>query len=86
MTKTDFLKNNRGINDGSDLPEDLLNDIYDEIQTNEIRMKDEIEQESLLSLTIGGSGIAATLANVGRDTQKEAYITQTTGILNRTEV
>src|SRR5437762_13426048 len=28
MTKQDFIKNNRGINDGSDLPEDYLIEIY----------------------------------------------------------
>lgn len=86
MTKTDFVRNNRGINDGSDLPEDLLNAIYDEIQLNEIRMKDEVEQGALLALSASTPGIAATLANVGRDVQKEAYITQTTGILHKTEV
>ncbi|THG97613.1 hypothetical protein EW026_g4418 [Hermanssonia centrifuga] len=41
MTKLDFKKNNRGINDGSDLSEELLSSIYDEIVNNEIRMKDE---------------------------------------------
>ena len=86
MTKADFVRNNRGINDGSDLPEDLLSAIYDEIQLNEIRMKDEVEQGSLLALSASTPGIAATLANVGRDIQKEAYITQTTGILHKTEV
>ena len=35
----DFLKNNRGINDGADLPEGYMCDLYDRIQTNEIKMK-----------------------------------------------
>ena len=43
MTKADFTRNNRGINDGNDLPEDFLSSIFDEITTNEIRMKDEVE-------------------------------------------
>lgn len=34
-----FLKNNRGINDGADLPEDYMCDLYDRILTNEIKMK-----------------------------------------------
>jgi brefeldin A-inhibited guanine nucleotide-exchange protein len=86
MTRADFVKNNRGINDGSDLPEDFLSRIFDEIHSNEIRMKDEVEQGALLALNqAGSSGLAASLANVGRDIKKEAYITQTTGILNRTE-
>lgn len=85
MTKADFVKNNRGINDGMDLPEDFLSPIYDEIQSNEIRMKDEMEQDSLSS-NAAVPGIAATLANVGRDFRREAYMTQTAGILHRTEV
>ncbi|KAJ3328889.1 guanine nucleotide exchange protein for ADP-robosylation factor [Blyttiomyces sp. JEL0837] len=41
MTKSDFLKNNRGIDEGKDLPAELLEAIFDEIQTNEIVLKDE---------------------------------------------
>lgn len=35
----DFLRNNRGINDGADLPEDYLTDLYNRIVNNEIKMK-----------------------------------------------
>ncbi|KAF4363911.1 hypothetical protein G4B88_004211 [Cannabis sativa] len=38
MTKADFLRNNRGIDDGKDLPEEYLGSIYDHIVKNEIRM------------------------------------------------
>ncbi|XP_047311695.1 brefeldin A-inhibited guanine nucleotide-exchange protein 1-like isoform X2 [Impatiens glandulifera] len=38
MTKADFIRNNRGINDGKDLPEEYLVAIYDQIVKNEIRM------------------------------------------------
>ncbi|KAJ3412218.1 guanine nucleotide exchange protein for ADP-robosylation factor [Chytridiales sp. JEL 0842] len=41
MTKADFLKNNRGINEGSDVPDEILGAIFDEIQSNEIVLKDE---------------------------------------------
>ncbi|KAH6598916.1 hypothetical protein BASA50_003422 [Batrachochytrium salamandrivorans] len=46
MTKADFLKNNRGIDEGKDLPALLLEQIFDEIQSNEIVMKDEIPDKS----------------------------------------
>jgi brefeldin A-inhibited guanine nucleotide-exchange protein len=82
MTKVDFMRNNRGINDNADLPEEFLSGIYDEIVSNEIRMKDEIE----LGVVANGPGFAAALANVGRDLQKEAYIMQTSGMANKTEV
>jgi Sec7-like guanine-nucleotide exchange factor len=82
MSKADFVKNNRGINDGNDLPEEFLSSIYDEILINEIRMKDEIET----SITAAGPGLANALANVGRDLQKEAYVMQSNGMANKTEV
>lgn len=86
MTKADFVKNNRGINDGTDLPEEFLASIYDSIYTEEIRMKDEIETSMLMSLPSASPGLAGALANVGRDLQKEAYIMQSTGMANKTEV
>ena len=39
MTKADFIRNNRGIDDGKDLPEEYLGDLYDQIVRNEIKMK-----------------------------------------------
>ncbi|KAK7258281.1 hypothetical protein RIF29_23852 [Crotalaria pallida] len=38
MTKADFIRNNRGIDDGKDLPEEYLGAIYDQIVKNEIKM------------------------------------------------
>lgn len=39
MTKEQYIKMNRGINDSKDLPEEYLSAIYDEIADNEIKMK-----------------------------------------------
>ena len=39
MTKEQYIKMNRGINDSKDLPEDYLSAIYDEIAQSEIKMK-----------------------------------------------
>eukprot|EP00178_Gracilaria_changii_P007168 TRINITY_DN2296_c0_g1_i1.p1 TRINITY_DN2296_c0_g1~~TRINITY_DN2296_c0_g1_i1.p1 ORF type:complete len:1906 (-),score=278.66 TRINITY_DN2296_c0_g1_i1:1635-7238(-) len=38
MTKVDFIKNNRGINDGGDLDPKFLGNLYDRITTTEIRL------------------------------------------------
>jgi brefeldin A-inhibited guanine nucleotide-exchange protein len=84
MTKAQFVKNNRNINDDADLPEEFLFEIYDEIQMNEIRMKDEMD--TALALPTTGPGLANALANVGRDLQKEAYVMQSSSMANKTEV
>lgn len=39
MTKEQFVKNNRGINDSRDLPKEYLEGIFDAIEKEEIRMK-----------------------------------------------
>ncbi|KAJ3679015.1 hypothetical protein LUZ60_017026 [Juncus effusus] len=39
MSKADFIRNNRGIDDGKDLPEEYLSTLYDQIVKNEIKMK-----------------------------------------------
>ena len=85
MTMADFIKNNRGINDGQDLPEELLSGIYDDIVNNEIRMKDEVDAALGLT-TASGPGIAGSLVTVGRDLQREAYMLQSSGMANKTEV
>ncbi|CAM0909962.1 unnamed protein product [Alopecurus aequalis] len=38
MSKADFLRNNRGIDDGKDVPEAYLSALYDQIVSNEIKM------------------------------------------------
>ncbi|KAF8494160.1 Sec7-domain-containing protein [Russula emetica] len=84
MTMADFIKNNRGINDDQDLPEELLSSIYDDIVNNEIRMKDEMDA-ALGQATASGPGIAGALVTVGRDLQREAYMLQSSGMANKTE-
>lgn len=39
MTKEDYIRMNKGINDNKDLPEEYLSQIYDEIRSSEIKMK-----------------------------------------------
>ena len=41
MSKAEFFRNNRGIDDGKDLPEDFLGSLYDRILKNEIKIKDD---------------------------------------------
>ena len=39
MSKEDYIKMNRGINDSKDLPREYLEAIYDEIASSEIKLK-----------------------------------------------
>lgn len=81
MTLQDFIKNNAGIDDGKNLPEDFLSALYDEIQRHEIKMQDEVAQPP-----VPQTGIASAIATVGRDLQREAYVLQSESMVNRTEV
>jgi len=90
MTKEDFIKNNRGINDNADLPDEYLIGIYDDIVHNEIVLKSEREAAAALGITpqkTGGiaAGLGQALATVGRDLQREAYLQQSEEISHRSE-
>ncbi|CAN0824546.1 Brefeldin A-inhibited guanine nucleotide-exchange protein 2 [Linum grandiflorum] len=41
MSADDFIRNNRGIDDGKDVPEEYLRSLYERISTNEIKMKED---------------------------------------------
>ncbi|RUP52408.1 hypothetical protein BC936DRAFT_143684 [Jimgerdemannia flammicorona] len=98
MTKSEFIKNNRGINDNADLPEELLESIYDEINENEIKMKDEVEAAAGATIISNSSGLGplgqlniASLQNalvsvgLGRDTKRDAQQAVTEEMGSKTE-
>ena len=41
MSPDDFIRNNRGIDDGKDLPPEYLKSLYERISKNEIKMKED---------------------------------------------
>ena len=63
MTLEQFIRNNRGINDGADLPVEFLTELYYEIKNNEIQVKQDHLHDG-----IGGAdaldGILAKAHNV----------------------
>ncbi|KAI8626588.1 Sec7-domain-containing protein [Xylariaceae sp. FL1651] len=90
MTKEDFIKNNRGINDNADLPPEYLIGIYDEIASNEIVLKSERDAAAAAGAlptqpTGFAAGLGQALSNVGRDLQREAYVQQSEEISLRSE-
>ena len=77
MTREDFIKNNRGINDNADLPDEYLSGIYDDIAHNEIVLHTERENAAAMGLVIQPiSGSIAQRAGqalfTNRDLQREA--------------
>ncbi|KAK1832623.1 hypothetical protein QBC39DRAFT_433177 [Podospora conica] len=90
MSREDFIKNNRGINDNADLPDDYLLGIYDDIAGNEIVLRSERAAAAAAgTLPTQPTGLAAGLgqafSNVGRDLQREAYVQQSEEIALRSE-
>ena len=79
MTVEDFIKNNRGINDNANLPDEYLTGIFDEIAHNEIVLNTEREHAAALGIVPqpATGGIASRAGQVflqlNRDLQKEAY-------------
>jgi brefeldin A-inhibited guanine nucleotide-exchange protein len=90
MTKEDFIKNNRGINDNANLPDEYLIGIFDEIAKDEIVLTSERETAAAMGVVPqqpGGiaAGLGQALATVGRDLQREAYLAQSEEISHRSE-
>jgi brefeldin A-inhibited guanine nucleotide-exchange protein len=90
MTKEDFVKNNRGINDSQDLPDEYLGSIFDEIASSEIVLDTERENAANLGIPISApAGFASragqVLATVGRDIQGERYAQASEEMANKTE-
>ncbi|KAJ5150416.1 SEC7-like alpha orthogonal bundle [Penicillium coprophilum] len=90
MTKEDFIKNNRGINDNQDLPTEYLGAIYDEIGSNEIVLYTEQEHAANLNpQPAAPTGLATragqVFATVGRDIQGEKYAQASEEMANKTE-
>lgn len=95
MNLDDFIKNNRGIDDGQDIPREILEATFDEIANDEIKMKDEVEAANEAALVaspgaagvLGISGIQNALVNAGitRDVRREAYQAATEEMGSKTE-
>ncbi|KAJ1509470.1 guanine nucleotide exchange protein for ADP-robosylation factor [Coelomomyces lativittatus] len=79
MSRDDFIKNNRGINDNADLPLEVLNSIYDAIEKDEIKLKD----DPLASTSKVQNQSAVSVSNRAR---KEVFNSALEEILNRIEV
>lgn len=87
MTLDGFVRNNRGIDDGKDLPHEFLVGVYNEILKNEIKLLSE-QHAALLSSDGQQSStgfISNVIATVGRDLQREAYMQASREMSNKAE-
>ncbi|KAK3194987.1 hypothetical protein Dsin_026297 [Dipteronia sinensis] len=50
MSAGDFIRNNRGIDDGKDLPEEYLRSLFERISRTEIKMKDDLALQQKQSM------------------------------------
>lgn len=92
MTPEDFIKNNRGINDGADLPSEYLIAIYDEIASDEIVLTSEREraEDRGIQTSTPAAGLAArtgqVVMNLGRDLKAEKRAAEADKMASRTEL
>ncbi|KAJ7555894.1 hypothetical protein O6H91_05G059700 [Diphasiastrum complanatum] len=83
MSKEEFIRNNRGIDDGNDLPEDFLGSLYDRIVKNEIKMKEDALLPTSKNLTNMNRipGIDAILNIVIRRPKEENWLEKTDDVI-----
>lgn len=84
MTKEDFIKNNRGINDNADLPDEYLITIYEQIAKNEIVLKSEREAAAEKGTAPAQAGGLASVFS-GRGAARDAFVQQSEQIALRSE-
>lgn len=92
MTLEEFVKNNRGIDNGKDVDIALLEFIFNDIRDNEIVLKDE-QDAALVSTTINSTN-STTNGSTGknsiglfssRNLNKEAYVKASIALSSKTE-
>ncbi|GMF51557.1 unnamed protein product [Phytophthora fragariaefolia] len=87
MDKAGFLRNNRGINDGKDLPEDYMGAIFDRIKATPISLKEDDDFRSRR----GGAATSATSSLFGASgaatdrMRRDAYIKERESMVRQSE-
>lgn len=90
MTKEGFYRNNRGINNGEDLPEEYLGGIFDRIKATPISLKEDEDFKARRKMGGGVKAVAATTlfgasgATVDRQ-RRDAYIKERESMVRQSE-
>ena len=61
MTESEFVKNNRGISEGDDLPVDFLTGIYNRIVADEIKMDSSKQEQDSNTTSLREKRVAPVL-------------------------
>ncbi|CAK9230341.1 unnamed protein product [Sphagnum troendelagicum] len=78
MSKAEFIRNNRGIDDGNDISEEFMGALYDRIVTNEIKMKADTPMPSKQPANVNRMlGLDTILNIVVRRPREESKILET---------
>ena len=64
MTESEFVKNNRGISEGDDLPVDFLTGIYNRIVADEIKMDSSKQEQDSNTTSLREKRVAPVLGMV----------------------
>lgn len=85
MTKEGFLRNNRGINNGGDVPAEVLSDLYDRIVANEIRISDTLRdskhEAATKSLAAASSSTSSSTTSASAAHNSELFRVQSERLL-----
>ncbi|OQS02740.1 brefeldin A-inhibited guanine nucleotide-exchange protein, partial [Thraustotheca clavata] len=83
MKKQQFLSNNRGINNGEDLPGEFLGGIYDRIKETPISLKEDLEAQKKLQPTSGSVQSTDKQRREAYGKEREAMVKQSEAIFKR---
>lgn len=82
MDKAGFLRNNRGINNGEDLPDEYMGGIFDRIKQSPISLKEDDDYKERNGLKKGGGGNKGAVSDRQR---RDAYIKERETIMRQSE-
>ncbi|CEG37490.1 brefeldin a-inhibited guanine nucleotide-exchange [Plasmopara halstedii] len=87
MDKAGFLRNNRGINDGKDLPEDYMGAIFDRIKATPISLKEDDDFRNRRGVTVpSASSSLFGASNAATDRmRRDAYIKERESMVRQSE-
>ncbi|AET39273.1 Arf family guanine nucleotide exchange factor SEC7 Ecym_4206 [Eremothecium cymbalariae DBVPG len=86
MTLEEFINNNRGIDNGKDLPREFMIEVFNEIAANEIKLQSEQHQAMLAGDINPVQQQSAFAFFSGKDLEREAYMQVSKEISSKTEL